>query len=620
VTAQPDLLTGSGYQAPVPAVLRFLDELIEAGATRVVRPACPRCHEVKALSKLLDGERVCRNCFARHAAVPCIRCGAVREPAARDADGAPLCPNCLITDIANLEECSSCGRRKPVAVRLPDGPRCMNCRPRIVTKCGICGRTATCDLSRATGQPWCLRCQQRWATCHGCATIAPVRSGTWQAPLCARCTNPDPDFWGRCPICRTTWQLGTQSCQRCNLDQRVCGLLGDEAGAISSELGPFHVALTAAERPDSVLAWLSRPKVRQLLERIGRDARPVTHEVLDELPGGKTLAHLRSVLVATGALPPRDERLLGLERWTTAAVQARTDLAERQILHGYAIWHHLRRLRHRLGDEHTSRLQDLNIRCHVTAAANFLDWLTANRLTLATCTQPDLDRWIAEPTSSYRDETSHFIRWTLIHRHTKNLTYGTVRWTGPQGTLDTEKRWADARRLLHDDTLKTSDRVAGLLLLLYAQRIATISHLTIEHVHLGADRVQITFGKTPVLLPEPIARLVRDLVATRHGHATIGTPDTVPWLFPGGRPGQPIGDDQLGQRLQRIGLNPRQDRSAALLTLATELPAAILARMLGIHIKVAVAWQQVASGDWVNYAADVSRRPEQQGATPSRVH
>jgi len=32
--------------------------------------------------------------------------------------------------------------------------------------------------------------------------------------------------------------------------------------------------------------------------------------------------------------------------------------------------------------------------------------------------------------------------------------------------------------------------------------------------------------------------------------------------------------------------------------LATDLPAAILARMLGIHITVAVAWQRAAAGDW----------------------
>jgi hypothetical protein len=83
------------------------------------------------------------------------------------------------------------------------------------------------------------------------------------------------------------------------------------------------------------------------------------------------------------------------------------------------------------------------------------------------------------------------------------------------------------------------------------------------------------------MFPEPLADLVRQLVATRRGHASIGRPDTTPWLFPGGRPGQHIGDDRLGTRLKNIGLHPRQARSTALFTLATEIPAAILARMLG---------------------------------------
>jgi hypothetical protein len=118
------------------------------------------------------------------------------------------------------------------------------------------------------------------------------------------------------------------------------------------------------------------------------------------------------------------------------------------------------------------------------------------------------------------------------------------------------------------------------------------------------------------VLPEPVAGLVLELVATRRGQAALGAPNTTPWLFPGGRPGQPIGDDRLGQRLQRIGLSPRQDRSTALFTLATELPAAILARMLGLHIAVAVQWQRAAAGDWTAYAAEVSRRT----APASRDH
>ncbi|MGY3064527.1 hypothetical protein ACVWZD_008849 [Streptomyces sp. TE3672] len=47
--ARAGKLTGAGYEAPTPAGMRFVDELVEAGATKVVRPACPCCHGVKAL-------------------------------------------------------------------------------------------------------------------------------------------------------------------------------------------------------------------------------------------------------------------------------------------------------------------------------------------------------------------------------------------------------------------------------------------------------------------------------------------------------------------------------------------------------------------------------------------
>jgi hypothetical protein len=52
----------------------------------------------------------------------------------------------------------------------------------------------------------------------------------------------------------------------------------------------------------------------------------------------------------------------------------------------------------------------------------------------------------------------------------------------------------------------------------------------------------------------------------------------------------------------------RQSGSTALFQLATDLPAALLARMLGIHISVAVAWQRASRGDWTTYAAEISHR------------
>ena len=92
VLDNPALLTGAGTDAPAPAVLRFIDELIAAGAVNLARPSCPRCQRTVALSKRLDGQRICRNCFARERAVPCSRCGSLREPAARDAAGGAVVP------------------------------------------------------------------------------------------------------------------------------------------------------------------------------------------------------------------------------------------------------------------------------------------------------------------------------------------------------------------------------------------------------------------------------------------------------------------------------------------------------------------------------------------------
>lgn len=64
----------------------------------------------------------------------------------------------------------------------------------------------------------------------------------------------------------------------------------------------------------------------------------------------------------------------------------------------------------------------------------------------------------------------------------------------------------------------------------------------------------------------------------------------------------------VGERLRKLGIRLAETRSTALFQLATKLPAAVLARTLGIHITVAVEWQRAAAGDWGAYAAEVSRR------------
>ncbi|MGH3558848.1 MAG: hypothetical protein ACRDTK_15405 [Mycobacterium sp.] len=603
----PRLLTGEGAGAPFPMILRLIDALCLAGATAVCRPACPRCGRVVTLSKTADGLRICRTCSARAHAVKCSGCGSVREPAARDAEGRPLCPFCLVNDPINLEKCIGCGRKRRVHQRSEHGPVCATCAPKTISTCSICGRSLPCRRSTITGRPWCANCSGSWAVCSLCATLAPIRAGTRRAPLCAACAPADPNIWKACPSCGETGRLISRICSRCCLRRRVDELLAGTGGQVRPELQALHRALIGVDHPATALSWLSRSGSISVLGDLARGARPLSHDALDLLPVSKTLSHLRAVLVATEALPPRDEHLARLEAWIARTVAARTDPDERQLLHRYAVWHVLRRLRQRSRDAHTTPNQATTARENIAAAAAFLDWLGARRLTLATCTQAHLDDWTAAASIAECGRTGPFIRWARKERLCR-LDFPALKWNGPTGVLDIEGRWEQARHLLHDNNLATEHRVAGLLVLLYAQTPAAISRLTLDDIDTSPDQVRIRLGREPVILPEPLADLVRQLVANRQGHARIGHRPDAPWLFPGGRPGQPISSYQLGERLHQIDLRPGQARSTALFQLAGELPAALLARLLGIHISVAVKWQRASSGDWSTYAADVSRR------------
>jgi hypothetical protein len=601
---RPELLTGTGAEAPTPSVLRLIEALCNAQAGAIVRPPCPRCGRIIHLHRRIDGKWLCRNCTAKSRAQPCGRCGAVREAATRDTHGRPLCPHCLITDPTNHETCVGCGRRRPVQVRTPGGPLCGKCVPRAVLTCAICGRTAACVVSKATDKPWCLACTQRWIRCAGCGQHARLRGGTIDEPLCSLCTRPE-GAWRSCPSCGQPGRLHHGRCARCSVTRRLHELLADDTGTIPADRQTLYQALAATKRPATLGAWLDRSSAPQMLRELA--GRAITHQTLDELPTGKTVEHLRSILIAAQILPTRDEHMTRLEQWVNTAIAERADPDEQHLLRRYALWHMLRRLRQRTRGADTTHNQYVLVRQHLRAAIGFLDWLAAQGISLADARQGNLDEWTTSDNATLRKETGHFLRWANKHKLT-TLDAPATKWDGPCAVIDTEARWDHARRLLHDDTIKPQDRLAGLLLLLYAQWPAAISRLTIDHIRTSGGQVLIHLGDEPVALPEPVATLALAVVANRHGKAAIGDPATSPWLFPGGQPGRPISPDALTQRLRRLGLQPAKDRSSALFQLATDLPAALLARMLGIHITVAVAWQSASSGDWTDYAAEISRR------------
>jgi hypothetical protein len=97
-------------------------------------------------------------------------------------------------------------------------------------------------------------------------------------------------------------------------------------------------------------------------------------------------------------------------------------------------------------------------------------------------------------------------------------------------------------------------------------------------------------------------------------HVGVGSPAGTRWLFPGGMPGHPITASRLAERLRALGIPSQAGRRAALIDLAAQIPAAVLADLLGLHPTTATHWISQAGGDWSRYAAELARDRHQSPA------
>ena len=314
-------------------------------------------------------------------------------------------------------------------------------------------------------------------------------------------------------------------------------------------------------------------------------------------------------------LPARDEGLARIESWLPTLLSSVDQPEHRRLLHAYATWHILRRLRRRASSNTTGRTPTGYPRTQLLVAARFLGWLDQHGLTLAECHQGDVDSWLADKPAGY--PVRDFLGWAAQHHHSPDLLVPTLpRATGT--ALDADQRWALLARLLHDNTLDLTDRVAGALLLCYGQQLTRIAAMTTEQVQRHHDHnvpdvaVSLRFGTHPITVPQPLAHLLTEHIDTRRSHLGVGSPTTSPWLFPGHLPGRPITPSRLGERLRQLGIRALPARRATLLQLAAEIPAAVLAELLHITPGTATRWTRDAGGDWSRYAAHIARKHDHQ--------
>lgn len=420
-----------------------------------------------------------------------------------------------------------------------------------------------------------------------------------EARLCADCAGLAS--LARCTMCGIEDRLYDHGrCVRCCLAERAAVLLGGPR----PDLVGVYDAIVAARQPYSAHNWLRSSVAAAILADMVSGTVAVSHDALDTHPHTQAARFLRQLLVAHDVLPARDEALVALETWVADQLRPVGDPSQRRLLRSYATWRVLRQARARAAARPRPRTATRYAKTNLLAAVALLAWLADRDVELGQVGQGDIEAWSLERGSSSH-ELADFLDWATTHKHLAPLSLaGQRRQDGPAMNPDT--RWQIVGRLLHDNSIALTDRVAGCLVLLYAQQLTHIVALTHDQVTSADNAVYLKLGASQAIVPEPLGALLVELAAAGRTHTGIGSP-TTRWLFPGLHPGRPLHPSSLGQRLRRLGIATMTSRRAALMHLASQLPAAVLAEMLHLHPTTAVKWVAASGGDWNNYAAQIAR-------------
>lgn len=569
------------WSSPGPRTIRLLKRLRDAGVD-VPTPTCVECgRDDVLLPYRAEGGRRCHRCYEGG-----------RPPA----------------------RCSTCGRMATPFKRTSSGPLCQRCARGPLRGCERCTRTIKIH-SMKQGEDLCARCYRLpQRICGQCGR--PRQAFTDAGPAeCPGCLSKHLQECGDCTGTVYRYGLsrsGERVCMKCELKAKLTGLLRGPDGKVRTEFVRLIELLLTVDDPRRALQWASRSNAAAALRRIAAGEVDLSHATLDEKAGdlegsAASIEHARGLLVAAGALPPRSEHLARLER---AAERLARGLhpQDRLALRAYASWRVLPRARRRTGTGRYSAESTLHgARAHIGVIARFLNDVRGDGRDVIDAAL--VEEWLGTTSPGYRTIVATYLRWASRQGFAPSLYLDSAQSNGPSEFLDPAIHWETARRALTDHRMPAADRLVLGLVLLYGQPIRSIVTLKCAHVTIGSEAVAVRLGRASVTLVEPLSDIVQAMVAHTIGGNSKDGSDPAPhdadgWLFPGRRHGQPMSAGAMQRRVTKYGITARAARNTALLELARDVPAAVIADLLGIHPGTAERWRRVAAGEWVTYAAD----------------
>lgn len=427
--------------------------------------------------------------------------------------------------------------------------------------------------------------------------------------VCGPCCGINVDF--TCTDCGIVGKLYEKGrCASCALTRRLAVLLADDTGTIPDRLIDVHHALTTATIGGPSVGWLARRDGRTapLLADLARDVgREITHDQLDAVPDHRSADSLRALLVHVGVLPERPEHLDRIEPWLRS-LAAELPAHVSQPLRAYARWSVLPRKRARLAARSPQVFTPgagEHARAKIRAALDLLTWLDEQHLSLDQLTQPDLDRHLLTLSANRRSQLRPFITWAIQHKRASLLQIPAATRHDPHVFLDDARRTEILRRCVTDTALPLRVRAAGTLVLLFGLTVPRIITLTDQHLAVTPTAVHLMVAERPLLIPPRVATLMVELRDQQHVvHQSAAMPASQPvLLFPGRRPTHTIHPATLARNLRKHGIPIQSSRNTARAALAEDLPAPVLAELIGLDPTTTGRWAKHVARTWQPYLA-----------------
>jgi integrase len=245
---------------------------------------------------------------------------------------------------------------------------------------------------------------------------------------------------------------------------------------------------------------------------------------------------MRSLLVEHDALASRDERLARFQSWAVLAQQRITTDEHRKVIARFIRWNLEKRLR---SMRPVTDSAFLRAKQTVTVTIEFCNWLAVEHdATVEQLTQAHIDLWQSTgPTT--REHIIRFIRWAIKARLISFDLDVTPHRRGTAPRMPVTQQNAVIEKVAHQQTLHPRDRLAAILVMVFAQRAEDIAALTWNQVTITADAVSIDLAGMPIDLPPPLDEPVRTLAASNYNNQTAAHPNS-PWVFRGYRPGMHV--------------------------------------------------------------------------------